>query len=252
MEKRHLVLLGILTGVLSSYLGIGGGIIIVPVLAVFFKYPIKKAVGTSLAVLPLTAITGCLIHFHIMGMGVSGVSILLVSGSAIFGARVGVYFSEIIKSKYIKMGFAVFLFYAGLKQLGLVNVVGTEFTNCSSWGSFVVLGLVAGVSSSLLGIGGGIVMVPALNMLFGFSVHESIMMSLAVIIPTSIAGTYFHAKNKNVDFSVLKHIIPGAMFGAFVGAVLSNISLAEDLQEFLGFLLILMSIKMIFLCLQQK
>ena len=251
MKNRYLLLLGFLTGVLSSYLGIGGGVVIVPVLTVIFKYPIRKAVGTSLAALPLTALAGLVMHFFIRQTGISAMPIILISAGSIFGARAGVYLSQIIKGKYIKLGFAILLLYVGLKQFGLLTLTGTEGAIYDNWGFFILLGLMAGLCSALLGIGGGVVMVPALNMLLGYSIHEAIMISLAVIIPTSLIGTFFHSKNSNVDFLALKYIIPGAIIGALTGSMLSNVSSVVVIQKVLGVLLILLSIKMFVFCIRK-
>lgn len=91
-------------------------------------------------------------------------------------------------------------------------------------------GLAAGLLAGLLGVGGGIVVVPALFHLFTLlGIDESVRMhvavgtSLATIIPTAITSTRAHHKRGNVDIPMLKTLLPGLALGVVVGGVLSGV-----------------------------
>lgn len=83
---------------------------------------------------------------------------------------------------------------------------------------FVVLGLATGLLASTLGVGGGIVFVPSLVVLFGFEQHIAQGTSLAVILPTAIVGAYLHSKRGRVDWRAAMLIAAGGIVGGFIGA----------------------------------
>ena len=82
----------------------------------------------------------------------------------------------------------------------------------------VVLGLTAGTLASTLGVGGGIIYIPALVAVFGFSQIEAQGTSLAIILPTAMLSTYVHARAKRVEWKVAILVglvgVPFAIFGA--------------------------------------
>ena len=95
--------------------------------------------------------------------------------------------------------------------------------------AYASLGLVAGLLAGLLGIGGGLVIVPALIWLFtlqGFDhavlAHMAIGSSLATIIPTALSSMWAHHKKQAVDWAVSRSMAPGLLVGAFAGAMLAD------------------------------
>ena len=93
----------------------------------------------------------------------------------------------------------------------------------SQWVMLVFIGLFGGVSSGMFGVGGGIVIVPALVYLVGFSQHKATGTSLAVLLPPiGLAATFEYYRNGNVDIRAAI-ILAAAMFvGAWGGAFLAN------------------------------
>ncbi len=89
----------------------------------------------------------------------------------------------------------------------------------------VAIGLVSGALASTLGIGGGVVFVPALVLALEFEQHLAQGTSLAVILPTSIVGAIGHAKGKRIDWRVG---IPAAAAGLAGGIGGSQLALAMD------------------------
>lgn len=83
-----------------------------------------------------------------------------------------------------------------------------------------VIGLAAGVLSAVLGVGGGIIMVPAMVMILGLESKIAVGTSLAVIIPTAITGVLRHYSYGNVDLKVAALLAAGAVVGAYFGALL--------------------------------
>jgi uncharacterized protein len=89
---------------------------------------------------------------------------------------------------------------------------------------YFVLGLFAGFMAGLLGVGGGLLMVPALSWAFAqqgfpaeYNIHIALATSLAVIIPTSISSLRAHHKQGAVDWSTVRRIAPGILLGTLTG-----------------------------------
>ncbi|RKY57690.1 MAG: sulfite exporter TauE/SafE family protein [Candidatus Latescibacterota bacterium] len=111
--------------------------------------------------------------------------------------------------------------------------------------TLVGIGLAAGTASGLLGIGGGVVLVPALTLLVGLDVHKAVGISLATIIPTAISGTVKHYSAGNVDLKIALFIIAGAVTGGYLGATLSQHLPAHVLRRVFGGFLIVAAIRML-------
>jgi uncharacterized membrane protein YfcA len=108
-----------------------------------------------------------------------------------------------------------------------------------------LIGLVAGISSGLFGIGGGIVMVPAMMFFLKIPIKIAIGTSLAVIIPAAIAGVFKHSTLHNVNWSVAALLIPGAFIGAYIGAWLTSIIGQLLLKRMFGVVLVIVGLRML-------
>ncbi|HRE31458.1 MAG TPA: sulfite exporter TauE/SafE family protein [Candidatus Berkiella sp.] len=117
---------------------------------------------------------------------------------------------------------------------------------------YILTGLCAGLLSGLLGLGGGIVIVPALIALFSMQSfpHEHLMhiatgTSLATILITSFMTTWVQSKRKAVQWGVLKWLIPGTVLGALCGTVIGNYLPGHLLKTAFAFFCLLLSGKML-------
>jgi uncharacterized membrane protein YfcA len=115
------------------------------------------------------------------------------------------------------------------------------------WISYVVLGLAAGILSGLLGIGGGLILVPALVYIFGLTQHQAQGTTLAFMIPPIgllAALKYWHDGNVKLNISMLMCL--GFFIGGFVGAMFVHKIPEPLLKRMFGTALLLASLKMIF------
>lgn len=103
----------------------------------------------------------------------------------------------------------------------------------------VVIGLAAGFLAGLLGVGGGVLMVPAMVLLLGFDQHVAQGTSLLVIIPAALSGSYTHYRNGRLVLRDAAFLAAGGVIGAVVGS-LTALSIEDELLRrlFAGFLLI--------------
>jgi uncharacterized membrane protein YfcA len=112
---------------------------------------------------------------------------------------------------------------------------------------YILLGLIAGALSGLIGIGGGVIIVPALVFLFGLSQHQAQGTTLALLVPPIgflAAWTYY--KQGYVDIRIAVLIAVGFLVGSLLGAKLSIGLPTVVLERVFGVALLLIAIKMIF------
>jgi len=243
IDRVKLLLTGTAAGFLSAILGIGGGVILVTALVVFLRFDIKKAIGSSLATAIPVAFVGVLTHAILNISNIKIIPAVFVAIGSVVGARLGVNVMNKIKSDKLKKIFAILLFFVGLKLIGVVNLPTAAITQAGSYPLLVILGFAAGIASALFGIGGGIIMVPMFYLFFGLSMHEAVPTSLLVILPTTFVGAHFHKDFNNVNYGAVKLLVPVALAGAVVGALLCNILPQTALSVLFGIVMLLCSVR---------
>jgi uncharacterized membrane protein YfcA len=112
---------------------------------------------------------------------------------------------------------------------------------------YIILGLAAGVLSGLIGIGGGIIIVPALVFLFGLTQHQAQGTTLALMVPPiGILAALTYYNQGYVNLKIAAFVCLGFVVGGWLGAKLAT-SLSNDLLERLfGIALLIVAVKMIF------
>src|ERR1043166_9933798 len=106
-----------------------------------------------------------------------------------------------------------------------------------------IIGLIGGITSGLFGVGGGIVMVPAMVYLLNTNIKTAVGTSLVVIIPTALTSGFKHQQLGNVDWKMAASLIPLAVVGGFLGAALTKPLPAETLKRLFGGFLILAGLR---------
>ncbi len=123
------ILWGLPLGLITGFVGIGGGVVMIPVMTLFLKFKMHKAVGTSTAVMIFASIGG-LIGYIINGLGVPGIpaphlgyvhiwSGLLLAVTSILMAQVGARAAHLLPARQLKLIFIAVMFYMGLKMIGV-------------------------------------------------------------------------------------------------------------------------------------
>lgn len=111
---------------------------------------------------------------------------------------------------------------------------------------FILLGLVAGMLSGLIGIGGGIIIVPALLFLFGFSQHQAQGTTLALMVPPiGLPAAWTYYKHGNVNFDVALLICAGFFLGGFIGARIATGLSNVVLERIFGVAMLVIGAKML-------
>ncbi|WP_127819060.1 sulfite exporter TauE/SafE family protein [Microbacterium sp. CPCC 204701] len=192
--------IGLLAGLLSGLFGVGGGTVIVPFLVLFLTFNQRLAAGTSLAAIVPTAAVGVI--SYALHDSVAWIPALLLAAGAVVGAQIGTWMLPRVPLTVLRWAFVGFL-VAVIVSLFLI-IPSRDAELALTWLSgagLVVLGVVTGILSGLIGVGGGIVVVPALMVLFGTSDLVAKGTSLLMMIPTALSGTIGNLRRGNVDLT---------------------------------------------------
>lgn len=185
------IVVGAVAGVLAGLLGIGGGLVIVPMLVFCFVRQgipdgiiMHLALGTSLASIMFTAVSSFRAH-HKRGAVHWDVVRKIVVG--IFsGTLIGSWIAAQLSTRFLKGFFVVFLYYVAIQML--TNRKPKPSRHIPGHGAMFGVGNVIGAVSSLVGIGGGTLSVPFM-IWCNMTVHHAIGTSAAIGFPIAIAGT---------------------------------------------------------------
>ncbi len=217
-----LILVGLAAGLLSGLFGIGGGTIIVPALALWLGMPQRLAAGTSVAAILPTAIVGAT-TYGVQG-NVDWIAAACLAIGIVVGAQLGSYLLAKAPVSALQWAFIVFLVIMIVSlwfvvpqrdahiHIGILQIV-----------MLVLTGLVTGVLSGLLGVGGGIIVVPILMFFFGASDLVAKGSSLVMMIPGSVSGTLGNVRRKNVDLRAAAFVGITASLCVPFGAVLAGL-----------------------------
>lgn len=112
---------------------------------------------------------------------------------------------------------------------------------------YILLGLIAGTVSGLIGIGGGVIIVPALVFLFKLSQHQAQGTTLALMIPPiGLLAAWTYYKQGAVDMKIAAFIALGFFLGGFIGAKVAAGVSDVVLEKIFGVAILLIALKMIF------
>jgi len=197
MELIHIIILlitGVGIGFAQGLLGVGGSFIMVPVMVTVFTdigipldLGVKLAFGTSLLVVLPTALSGSLAHHRKGAVWWRATLYLGVAGAigALLGSTIT---SQLISGKIIKIVFGVVVILAGIRMLTAKppeEFKGEPREKPLFW---IGCGFPLGIASGLLGVGGGIFMVPIMTTGLKFKMHRAVGTSTGVMMFTSAAG----------------------------------------------------------------
>jgi uncharacterized membrane protein YfcA len=230
---RRAALVGLGAGFLSGIFGVGGGILIVPALVLLLHFEQRLAHGTSLAaVLPIAA--SGLAALALAGKVDWPVGVLLAIGS-MAGAVIGTHILHVLPERVLGFIFAALLIITAIRLLADHSsaMARSDLTAGGAIG-LIVIGVATGILAGLLGVGGGIIMVPAMIVLYGIPSAVAKGTSLFVILPTSMIGTWRNRKKRNVDLQVAAAVglggvvssFPAGLIAAHMDETLSNVLFA--------------------------
>ena len=208
-----------MAGFFGGLVGLGGGVIMIPLLVRLYKFGQHQAHGTSLMALVFTGLPG---PTYYLNGSVDLVAGALLAASAVFTARFGALYAHALPEWQLKRAFGYFLICVSLLLLSKPSMshLASPAHAAGGWPKVVVLlvsGAAAGFISGMMGVGGGAIMTPAMVLLLGFNQYTAQGSSLLAMVPSGSVGAYTHWRLGNVVPRVLIGLIPGILIGTCCG-----------------------------------
>lgn len=239
MLTLTVVLVGLLAGVLGAVLGLGGGVVVVPALEWLLPQ-----LGHSMTLTQAVAVS----QIGVLAVGLSGAASYLQQGLVrartgyllapytILGAVLGSYLGLWLPARVVATIFAALLLYSAYNLLRGLKREETE-RQPSGWVAPAMS--FAGVMSGLLGVGGGTVQVPVLNLMAGLPIRQAIATSTFIMGLTAVAGALVYQASGLLDTRIAGAVAFGVLLGAKLGAGLQSKIPAAQLKILFSGLLLL-------------
>ena len=263
-----LLVLGLFVGTYGTLVGAGGGPLIVPALLLIFHLPPQQAVGTSLTVVFLNALSGTVSYARQKRIDYrTGFRFAIAT---IPGSIIGAYLSTLFTGRLFSLVFGVLLILlAGFIVIRpreaelaveeeveaalppwytrrvITDVMGERYEYVFHEPAGIVLSFFIGFLSSIMGIGGGIIHVPALVYLFSFPPHIATATSEFILAISVLVGAGSHLALGHVMPGYALPMAVGVVLGAQLGARLSQRLHGALILRFLSLALVLVGVRLI-------
>lgn len=219
----QIVIIGTLAGLFAGLFGVGGGFIMVPLFVLWLGMNQKHAHATSLLSVSLISISALAGYLHLNLVDLN--SAALITLGAIGGIFTGVRLLERLSERSISIIFASVLAVASIRLL--ISQAPQQLIHGTAGDILLlVVGFSAGALSGLLGIGGGIVIVPALIICSGIAPEVARGTSLVVIVITALIGATLHHRLGNLDHKIAVYSgvagVPAAALGTYLSSRISS------------------------------
>lgn len=210
------VLVGLAAGVLSGMFGVGGGIVTTPAVNVLLGGTAIEAVATPLPVVFPTTLAGAAAYAR--AGEVSFRAARWAAGPGALGAALGAFLTAYVNAHVLLVVTSCLIGWTGTGLLRGRPPRAVYVRGRTPWHRHAAIGLVAGFVSGLLGVGGGIVLVPAYTMLVGMPLRRALGTSLVVITAIVVPGTLVHWWLGHIDWAIFAILTIGVVPGARIGA----------------------------------
>jgi uncharacterized membrane protein YfcA len=264
LDYLLIFLISIFTSAASATVGLGGGILLIPFIILIFALPVKYVAGTMLlAMVPYTAIA----TIRNLKNGYVNFKIgLIMEIGSIAGVLLGAHFSAIIPNVILKIVFILIVIYLlftlkipkdspynyiarGFSRMNIIPPYifcqGTTITRCSS-PALIFVGIVAGIFSGMLGIGGGFLKTPVLLVGLHLPPKEAVGTALFMIMITAFFGAAEHIYLHHINYQIALIISCGMMIGAYIGTTVLKKSPEEQIKQYIFIVMLVAGILALF------
>lgn len=215
--------IGLVAGVFGGLVGLGGGVVMIPLMVDILKMTQHAAHGTSLVAVVFTGLAGAVTYALHGSVDLRGAMILAIT--AIFTARSGARFAGALPEWKLKRSFGSFLIFVSILLLVkpyLPALATGAVDDAFKITVLLITGIFTGFLSGMMGVGGGTIMVPAMVLLLGYDQHSAQGTSLLVMVPAGAVGAWAHWKLKNVASRLLPGLVPGVLLGTYLGGSIAH------------------------------
>lgn len=224
-------------------MGVGGGIVLVPLLVYALRVAQHEAQGTSLAFVIVAALVAVIPYYGHERLDL--ILALWLTLGAIPGVLLGSRLAAGTSAARLRIAFGAVLLVTAIRLLLAPPLAGS---GGGVWPAplNVLAGFLAGTLAGYVGIGGGTILVPILVLGQGMDQHTAQGVSLLMIIPVGIAGVVSYSRRGRIALRGLPALLTGGAIGALAGALLAHRTQAPTLTRLFGLLLLAAAAQMIF------
>ncbi len=215
----ELILVGIFIGTMSGFFGIGGGMILVPILLAL-GFEIKDAIGISIVQMVFSSIFGSYLN-HKKGSLIIGEGIFVGLGGFV-GGYVGGYVTQYIADAVLQFTFFGLLLFALFRLFFSKTVEDDSTTKTLNKGLLFGIGLGIGIFSITLGIGGSIILTPLLVGLLHYPIKKAVSAGLFFVVFSSVAGMISRLSAGTIDFNNGLVVAVASLVGVAIGIWLKD------------------------------
>jgi uncharacterized protein len=235
------ILSGFVAGVMGGAFGVGGAIITTPAVQVLLGARPIVAVGTPLPVIFPTTLSGMQAYRRAGQIDSRAVRWAAPPGAV--GAAVGAYLTRFVDARILLLVTAGLIAWQAIRVgWGAPTIAGSDQPVHPPALAFFLMGIAAGFFSGLLGIGGGVVMVPVMAGMLHMPLKRALGTSLVVIAFMVVPGTVVHALLGHIDWAIFAWLSIGVIPGAVLGSRWTIRARERTLRRVLGTFLLLVAI----------
>lgn len=232
--------IGLGSGVLAGLFGVGGGIVMTPGVQVLLGAPAIVALATPLPAIFPTALAGALTYRR--RGEVDSRAAAWLAGPGLVGAAAGAWLTEWVNTSLLLLATAILLGWQAVRILRQTRRPPDRPATEASPALLALAGAVAGFVSGLLGIGGGLVIVPFLAGWLGMPLKRALGTSLLAIMALVVPGAIVHAVLGHIDLGIFAALTIGAVPGARLGAGLALGARERTLRMAVGSFLLVIAV----------
>ena len=225
--------IGVAAGFFGGLFGVGGGIVVVPLLVILVGLGSKEASATSLAAIGFTAVFGVIAYSAIGHVAWRDAALV---GLPRWPARsLGIQLQRRVSSRELTLLFAGLLIVVAVRLFFAMTEVVLA----------LVLGLGAGVLSGMFGVGGGILFVPTLTLVIGLTQIEAEATSLAAMVPVVAVGAWRQNRHGLVRWRVATIVGLASGLGVIGGVILAEALPEHALRKLFALLLVVTAVQLV-------
>jgi len=220
IEGIFIAIVAAVAGAFGAILGIGGGIILVPILVSVFGIDVEHARAASLVSVVVTSMGGSLVYLREGVADITRASYLQLPTA--MGAVGGAYLGTRLDDRIIRLLFGIFIVLVSFKLFFGKEAETNFHPNKGHWAFALLACFGAGSISAVLGVGGGIVFVPVVVLLLSQTPRVAAATSTFLIGLTGAASALIYAKAGQLDYELALIASAGIFLGAQIGARISK------------------------------
>jgi uncharacterized protein len=243
LQLLILAVLGLLGGVLSGLVGVGGGSVFVPALVYVADWQIKDAVAASLVIIVFSSLSGTLRNARSENPVNWRVALLLTSTVAP-STLIGVAISKISPQTVVEVAFAMLLMTLSYPMFR-GGPAHTDTPKGIPLPLVLLAGAGAGALAGLVGIGGAIVLVPLISLGWRLPTKTAISTSLAVVLFAGTVGAAGYIVSGFEDLLSLPPLIVGSVIGAWLGVRLRDLTPETVIQRGFAVFMVVIALRML-------